>query len=789
MKILKITFLSLLIFLLIASASAYFYLESILPIRSGELNMPGLIAKVEVIFDRWGIPHIYAENETDAYMTLGFVHAQDRLFQMEMLRRIGNGQLAEILGPDLVVTDKFFRTLRIKQFSKEYIDSLPKDTKPFKAFEAYIDGINRFIEIGSTPIEFHILGIPKKPFTTADSISVGGYMAYSFAAAFKTDTLLTFIRNQYGPEYLKDLDYTVGNAFTMKQNIDLYRFPGEIKALSLGIEKVRDILGSFEGSNAWVISGKRSKSGKPILANDPHIDFAAPSVWYEAHLVTPGFEIYGHHIAAFPVALLGHNRQMGWGLTMFKNDDVDFFREKINPDNPNQVWFKDRWEDLKIETEIIKVKGGEDVTLKVKRSKHGPLVSDVIYEFKDTKDPISMWWAYLEKSNRMVDGFYDLAHSKSVEDSANAASKIHAAGLNILYGDRDGNIGWWGVGKIPSRPNHVNSKFVLDGRSGKDEYLGFWDFSQNPQLINPSSGIIVSANNQPEDQGNGIVPGYYNISDRALRIRELLEKKNKWTPEEMKKIQLDTTTNLNFFVRTQIVPVLETNQKISQNPVAKKALEIFREWEGNHDFKTVGPTLFFQFLYDFIEFTFKDELGDNYFNALLRTKMLRKTLYKILKNPRSLWWDDINTDKKEKFEEIVIDAWMKTVRVLKENLGNDPEKWYWEKVHTLEHVHLIGRKKPFDIIFNIGPFEVEGAMEILNNFGFVLSSGHHKVDYGPSTRRIIDFADPENSFGINPLGQSGYFWDKHYKDQAKMLVRGEYRKQLINREKIVLHAT
>ena len=784
MKILKFGLKFLLVFLLVTCAGTYFYLESIKPKRSGEINLSDLTGKVEVIFDTWGIPHIYAKNEKDAYMTLGFLHAQDRLFQMEMLRRVAKGQLAEILGPDLVKTDKFFRTLRIKQFSKEYIDSLPKDTKPYKAFEAYLTGVNRYIETGPTPIEFHILGIPKRPFTAADSISIGGYMAFSLGSAFKTDTLLSFIKDKYGPKYLKDLDYVVGKTPPINKNNTTYTSLGEIAALVSEIEKFGDSFGLFEGSNAWVISGMKTKSGKPILANDPHIDFSVPSVWYEAHLVTPEFEIYGHHLAAMPMALLGHNRQMGWGLTMFKNDDVDFFKEKINPDNPNQIRFIDHWEDLEIETETIKVKDGEDVTLKVRRSKRGPIVNDVIDGLKGRKIPISMWWAYLEKSNRMIYGFYDLAHSKSVEDAKKAASKIHAAGLNVLYGDRNGNIGWWGAGKIPIRPENVNSNFVLDGASGRDNYLGFWDFSTNPQLVNPPSGIIVSANNQPEDQGHGIVPGYYRSPFRANRIRELLEKKNNWTPDEMKEIQLDTTTRFNFVIRAQIIPVLESSQKISDNLIAQEALQIFKKWRGNHDLKSVEPTLFFQFLYDFIELTFKDELEDNYFNAFVRSGMMMKTIPKILKNPQSIWWDNKTTNKIENFEEIIVDAWLRTVRVLKTNLGNNPGKWYWEKVHTLEHVHPIGWKKPFNKIFNIGPFEVEGATEIANNFGFVLTSGHHKVDYGPSTRRIIDFADPENSYGINPTGQSGYFWDKHYKDQAKMFVKGKYRKQLINRKEI-----
>ncbi|MCP4136687.1 MAG: penicillin acylase family protein, partial [bacterium] len=484
-----------------------------------------------------------------------------------------------------------------------------------------------------------------------------------------------------------------------------------------------------------------------------------------------------------PMAMLGHNRHMGWGITMFKNDDINFFTEKVNPENPGEVWQNGKWEKLAVEKERIVVKGGEDVVFDLRRSSHGPIMNDVVKGFEKRKKPISMWWAYHEKSNRLLDVFYHFGRAKTVKDLEKAAPFLHAPGVNIIAADSEGNIGWWGLGKVPELPAHADSNFIL--QSGADEYRGFFDFSRQPQAVNPASGMIVSCNHKAEFKKGNEVPGYYNMPFRALRIEEMLnQKKSGWTAEDMKAIQMDNTSRFHEKIREQVVPVLEADAALMKNANAVKALEIFKNWQGEHAKRSTGPTIFFQYYYDLMELAFKDELGDKFFKLFLKTKAFENTIPRIAANMKSPWWDNIKTAEKETAKDIIAASWMKMVTVLEKDLGSDPGKWYWEKVHTLEHVHPIGRKKPMNLIFNVGPFSLGGARETINNLGGKITGGHHAVSYGPSTRRIIDFGDPENSFGVSPVGQSGYFFDDYYDDQAEMFAKGEYRKQLINRKEI-----
>ena len=786
MKIVKILLACIIVTVVVIVAGAFFYLDSKQPKRSGELGLPGLGNRVEVHFDKWAIPHIYAQNEKDAYYALGYLHAQERLFHMELLRRLSKGQLAEILGSELISTDTFFRTLRLKQFSEEYTKHQDVTSPAYVVSESYIKGINHFIKTGPTPIEFKILGIPKTPFTLADPISLGGFMSYSFAAGFKTDPLLTFVRDKLGGEYLNDLDYKFDKNRPLKLLSGTHRSLQKIAGLVADIEEKFSPFGFFEGSNAWVISGNKTESGKPILAGDPHIAFSTPSVWYEAHIVTPGFELYGHYLSGSPLSLLGLNRKIAWSITMFQNDDVDLFLEKANPDNPNQVWSDGNWVDLIIENERIKVKGEEDVYIKVRRSKHGPILNDVVTGLKEVKEPVALWWAFFDFSNKVAEGLYGIAHAENAYEARDAIRHIRAPGLNFLFGDREGNIAWWAAGSVPIRPSHVDSNFILDGSSGKDEYLGIYDFDKNPQFINPSSGYIVSANHQPQDFGSGTVPGYYNLDNRAKRIEELLgEKETGWTVEDMKKIQLDTRSNYCLKVRDKELKILETITEINNDELSSKALKLYRRWNGDHPLDAVGPSIFNTMHYNLAEMIFRDELGDDLFKAFLGTRLPDRSIDRILEIEDSLWWDNRKTAEKETREDILREAWTKTMSHLKNLICDDPAKWKWKKVHTVEHVHAIGRKKPFDKIFNIGPFKAEGSREVLNNLFFGISPAPHKITVGPSTRRIIDFGEPENSFGINPTGQCGYFYNDNFDDQAEMYIKGQYRKHLTDRDEIL----
>lgn len=787
MKIIKILLASIIVIVLICSGTAYYYLDSKQPQRSGTLNLPGLKQKVDVHYDKWAIPHIYAENEKDAYFALGYLHAQERLFHMELLRRLSKGQLSEILGPKLISTDTFFRTIRLKQFGEEYIRQQAKDTPGYEISSAYIKGINHFIKTGPTPIEFDILKIKKTPFTTADAISVAGYMAYSFATGFKSDPLYSFILDSLGEEYLQDLEYKLSTRPPLKLLTQTHASMGKIAGLVADIETKFSPIGFFEGSNAWAVSGTRTKSGRPILAGDPHIAYSCPSVWYEAHIVTPDHELYGHFLSGYPLPLLGLNSKMAWSLTMFQNDDLDMFREKPNPDNPDQVWSDNKWTDLVIEDEIIKVKGGDDILIKVRQSKHGPIINDVIDGLKSAKEPIAISWAFHDVSNKIIDGLYELSHVQTVFEANHALKKVHAPGLNFVMADSEGNIGWWAVAGLPIRPGHVDPNFIMDGSNPENDYLGTLDFSQNPQFINPSSGFIVSANHQPQDFGTGTIPGYYNIDNRAKRIQELLNSKQSgWTAQDMMKIQLDTKSAFCLEIRDTQVNILKNLDAAKQDKTAVKVLELYENWDGFHKLESIGPTIFNCFHFNLATAIFKDDLGDDFFKAFLRTRLPDRSMNKILNLKDSPWWDNKNTPAiTESREDIILAAWQKTLAQLKTLFGDDPGKWVWEKAHTVEFVHAIGRKKPMDKIFNIGPFSVEGSREVPNFQGFGISAPPYAVNIGPSTRRVIDFGDPENSYGINPTGQSGYFFNKQFDDQSALFINGQYRTHLLNKKDIM----
>ncbi|MGI9543000.1 MAG: penicillin acylase family protein, partial [Cyclobacteriaceae bacterium] len=446
MKLLRKILLGLLVLLLVIVGASYLFLNQTKPQYAGELKLAGLESEVEVLFDTYGVPHIYAENETDLYYALGYVHAQDRLFQMEMLRRVAGGRLAEILGPELLDADRFFRTLGFNQSAEQSAAQyFSTRDQPYQIMaQAYLDGVNTFIENGPTPPEFKIIGIPKEPFVPADLYRIAGYMSFGFNAAFRTDPLMSRIATKWGPEYLEDLALNTLPDNTMiptYNSSDSASISALMHTAQRALSKVPVPL--WEGSNSWVVAPSRTKSGKVIFANDTHIGFSQPAVWYEAHLECPGFSFYGNHLAGFPFALIGHNRFASWGLTIFPNDDMDFYREKENPDNPDEVMGINGWEPLEKRQETIKVKGEADHILEVKVSRHGPIINQINEQVEASEpDPIAFWWSYFSFPGKMLQTTYQFCHGNHIDQYREAASWIHGPGLNVMYGDRDGNIAW-----------------------------------------------------------------------------------------------------------------------------------------------------------------------------------------------------------------------------------------------------------------------------------------------------------------------------------------------------------
>ncbi|PIM50789.1 penicillin acylase family protein [Roseateles chitinivorans] len=777
----------------LGAAAAAWHVHQKLPQRDGELQLSGLSAPVTVRYDEWGVPHIDARNEDDLYRALGYLHAQDRLFQMEMLRRLARGELAEILGPKLVDTDRLFRALGIRQRADELaaasaaITAQPGATR---ALYAYLDGVNQYQATRPAPLEFEVLGIPKRPFTAADTYSIAGYLAYSFAAAFRTEPALTAVRDQLGPDYLRifDLDWHPSGVLEPQAlNAPPGRFP-DVAPMLARLAAVGDQaaalagLPQFEGSNAWVVSGSRTVSGKPLLAGDPHIAYSAPAVWWEAHLRTPQFELYGHHLALNPMALLGHNRRFGWSLTMFQNDDVDLIAEKVNPANANEVWYQGRWVAMTARQETLKVKGQPDQVLTLRRSPHGPIVNDALPGDRGER-PVAMWWAFLETENPVLDGFYRLGRADTLDRAREAASLVHAPGLNIVWANASGDIAWWAAAKLPLRPPGVNPAFVLDGSTGEADKPGFLPFSANPQEENPARGYIVSANFQPT--GDTPVPGYYNLAERGRRLDGLLSQGKRWDIHNSQALQLDVQTDYGPRVLRPIIPLLRGSASVEEQPL----VEALVRWNGAYKADAVAPVLFQQFTAELLRAALKDELGEAQFENLRRTRALDHALPRLMADAESPWWDDRSTPQRETQTDIVRRAWKAAVAHLQATLGPDSATWRWDAVHTLTHEHPLGRQKPLDRIFNIGPFPVPGGHEVPNNFAQRNGSGPWPVVYGPSTRRLIDFARPQEALGVNPVGQSGVWPDAHYADQAALLAQGRYRREWLDEADVRAHSS
>ncbi len=785
-KIKKILFvlLSLVLILALGLLIYGFYLK---PKYEGELQLKNIQKETTVYFDEFGVPHIYADNAKDAMEALGYVHAQDRLWQMELMRRIAPGRLSEIFGSVALKNDMFFAGLGIEEASAKAIAALDKNSPSYQLTMAYLDGINQYIDEGKTPVEFQLIGIKKEKFTIKDVYNIFGYMSFSFAMAQKSDPLLTDIRNKYGMDYLKD--FGIDSSFNTTRIKNAKEKPQEYSAISKSIAALLDQspIPPFIGSNSWVIAPQKTKNGKVIFANDPHIGFSQPGTWYEAHIVTPDFELYGSYLAGTPYPLLGHNREYAYGLTMFENDDIDMYQEENKPNNPNAYKTPTGYKNYEIRKKIIKVKDTSDVVLQLKISRHGPIMNDLIEGLNKDK-PVSLSWIYTQQPIRILDAVYMLSHAKSKERFHQGVALIAAPGLNVMYGDAKGNVAWWATGKLYKHHEGVNPNFILDGASGKDDIAEYLDFSKNPSAVNPDWNYVYSANNQPEPIDGFLYPGYYLPEDRAKRITQLLNPKSDWDKEAVSKMIFDNTSSVAPSIVKNLISEVDY---ISLSANEKEAITILKTWNGSNDLNSIAPTIYNKWIYLYLKNTFEDELGAVNFKQFLGTHIVKQIIAKQIANKESVWWDNITTkNQKETRNQMVSKSYKEAILALEKQLGNSVSDWTWNKVHTVEHQHPLGKVTALRPFFNVGPFPVSGSTEVINNLFFDFTdNGNYLVKGGPSTRRIIDFSDIENSWSVLPTGQSGNPMSEHYKDQAPLYNEGRFRKMKLNKAEIVRTST
>ena len=775
MKVLKISGF-VLILLLLGIAGYLFYLKSSLsPTYRGELSLADLDTAVEVYYTAYGVPHIYAETNHDAYYSLGYVHAQDRLWQMDLIRHVGSGRLSELFGADLVEVDRYLRTMGVGKYAQESAQEFLKrnhESKPL--VEAYIAGINKYIENNPTTLEHTILGIDIEPFEVVNSFEVLSYMAFGFANAQKTDPFLTELASKLDSNYLQDL-----NIYHYEGESMLKSFDNRYSAISDQTVAVLNKLNVplFIGSNSWVLSGDKTETGKVILANDPHIGFSQPSVWFEAHLTTPTNESYGYYLAGFPFAAIYHTPTSANGLTMFENDDMDFYTELIHPEDSNQYMYKGEWEIMASREENIRVKDGSDVNFNVRSTLHGPVVSDILLE-EPLTDVVSMYWVTTNFENQSMEAVYNLSQSKSISQIETAAANVHGPGLNIMYGDDEGNVAWWAVGKLIDRRDEQTSKTFYDGSSGLDDPDKHLSFDKNPRAINPDWGYVHSANNQPDTVDGILYSGYYLPDDRAERITELLGNKERFSVDDVKKMMLDTKSKLFENVKDIM---LESIDKGTEEDL----IPHLRGWDASFDKEDFRAVVFHEWMYQILENTMLDDMGESLWELAKETHDFKASIEQLVKNESSAWWDNRNTENIETRRDIIQQSFTEAMASLRQDWGDDYTKWKWGDSHLLTHAHAMGGELSF---LNVGQFNVSGTNEVINNLGFTWTGDKYQnISFGPSTRRIIDFSDVRNnSWSILPTGQSGNYFSPYYDDQAEMFANGEFRRMMMNRDEIKL---
>ncbi len=777
MKIIKWLLSIFLGLIVVIFLGAYGYLRSTLPDYDGKITVPGLYDQVEIIRDSYGMPHIYAQRNEDAFFALGYCMAQDRLFQMDLVRRATRGGLSEIMGEDFVAVDKFFRIITAGKSMQDIAAEYPIEIR--SGLKSYAEGVNYYIQNhkGPLPIEFTILGYEMEPWQISDGTAVHYYMAWDMTSAFYVEMLYAAVIDKVGEALARDIfpDYPTGYPTIHLGQFALSDFLDTLKL-------VREQLGTVGGgaSNSWVVSGENSVNGAPMLANDPHLSYGVPGIWYEAHLVTPSMNVSGAVLPGAPFVVIGANEHVAWGFTNATMDDADFYIEKINPANPTQYEFMGRWEDMIVKKEIIKVKDAKEVKFEIKLTRHGPIIDD-INRFNQSKgNSLAMKWTAYEMLG--TNPFHYLNSARSIDDIEKAVEHFKCPGQNLIYADKKGNIGYWTAAGIPIRDG-FSGAVPIPGWDGNHEWKGYVPTDEQPHLRNPSRGWIATANNKHLDDNYPYpISHYYVMPDRFVRIQEMITQKEKLDLNDFSKMQADFFVVLARDWMPIILATLSTEELSLQE---EKALETLKEWDFRARAEGIAPTVFHATINEMVAKTFRKRLGDELYHQYIKNiSVTFNAMRNLIAQKNSPWFDDPQTPSVEGMREVIRQSFKEAVKYLEDRMGSDVTEWKWGKLHTLTFYHPFGRASRLMAFFiNIGPFPMGGSMATVNPQPYKLTDpweGYH----GASLRYIIDFSNLKNSLRVIPTGISGNFMSPHYDDQTELWLNGKYRPFVLDRKSV-----
>jgi len=782
MTIIKRILLGLLALIVLALIVGAVFLHNIktaaIPDYNDNVKMAGLEKEVSVFRDDHGIPHIFAENETDLYRAVGFAMAQDRLWQMDLLRRVTQGRLSEILGKDQVNTDLMMRALRIQEKSEKILAT----SKPeiVAALQAYADGVNQYIENYPLPAEFKVLQYNPEPWLPVHSINLIGYMSWDLSMGWGTEYFLHQLRTEVSDEKIAELIPNLKNHKTAVYpefgNVNIEASETLLSATENLTELGAEI---FNGSNNWAVAGKKSKTGMPLLANDMHLGLFAPGIWYQMHQVVDGkVDVTGVVVPGQPFVICGHNDKIAWGMTNVMVDDLDFYAEKLNEDS-TKYWFDGAWRDLIIKKETINTKEGEVLEEELKFTHRGPMVN----RFKKEKEtPLSIRWLGNEMSNEIRTVFL-LNRAKNWSDFRDAVSTFKSVSQNVVYADVEGNIGLQCSAGLPIREG--SGIQIYPGDSSKYDWQGLVPFEDLPYEFNPERGYVSSANNKTvSDSYPYYITHWFATPSRIDRIREMLEAKDKLGVEDFEAMHSDWKSKTAERM-TQIF-VQSLQKQTDLNEIEKVALNKLKNWDYNLTRESQAASIF-EILYRKSMLNLvKDELSPELYKGMVGQKMLLENLMiNLLAEGHSEWTDNVMTEKTESFDDIVAQSFKETIEELTSSLGNDVEEWSWGKIHSFTLSHPLGVVNILNKVLklNRGPYEVPGSYHTVCPYSYSFTN-LYKASHGASHRHIYSTKNWDESETVIPTGTSGIPASKFYLDQTELYLQNKYHSDLFSRKEV-----
>lgn len=781
-KILKVAGIVLLILIVAGFIIVRNISRKALPDYNLDVTIEGLAGEVTVIRDSYAVPAVIAENENDLYRAVGYVMAQDRLWQMDLLRRVTIGRLSEIFGEDMVDTDLLLRSLRIPE--KTELVLRQSDREVLNALEAFSDGVNQFIDRnrGSLPPEFTILGYEPEYWEPSHSVNLTGYMGWDLNMGWSTEVVLHKLREKIEDDKLRELipDLDMHKSYIFPEGM---LSKAELRSVLMEQSSKLQEKGLFitSGSNNWAVSGEKSATGKPIFANDKHLGLFAPGIWYQMHHIIEGeLNVTGVVLPGQPFVISGHNERIAWGMTNVMLDDMDFYLETVNPDNPLQYMYMGEWRDMEVRAETIHTGKNSSVEKELLFTHRGPVISD----FKGLEDQvISMKWTGNEYSNE-VRSVYLLNRAGNWEEFRDALTTFLSVSQNINYADVDGNIGLQTAAGIPIREGR--GIFVVSGEDNTYDWQGFVPFEELPSVYNPPSGFVASANNRtvPDDYPY-YISHWFDPPNRYDRISEMLMEKERLTIDDFKAIMGDNKSKMT----ERILPrLLHELGRISRPTITgRRAIELLAGWDMTYGADRPEPLIFEKFYMQFIENLLLADMGEELYNEFIGSKILVRNLVdKVWFTSESAWYmGDKTQTGPGTFSDIVQKSFYEAVEWAELNFGPNPDRWAWGDVHKLTLEHNMGSVKILDRLFrlNRGPWSPGGSFHTVCPYSYSFTNPFD-INHGASQRHIYSTGDWNSSFSVIPTGTSGIPASDYYCDQTDMYVNGLYRADLFSRAEV-----